>query len=42
MPTTTKPLEIVKLIKTQVVGQQVKGDPAGKTAKMNLATNKQK
>jgi hypothetical protein len=42
MPTTTKPLEIVKLIKTQVVGQQVKGDPAGKTAKKDLATNKQK
>jgi len=42
MPTTTKPLEIVKLIKTQVVGQQVKGDPRSKTAKKNLAMNKQK
>ena len=42
MPTTTKPLEIVKLIKTQIVEQPVKGNPAGKTAKMNLGTKKQK
>jgi hypothetical protein len=40
MPAATKPLEIVKLIKMQVVEQQGKSDPKRKSAKTHLAKTK--